>query len=68
MNVDGIRCNHCEGNIKLTLREIKGVKNIKIRKKKQVTIELSPNSKVPQHQLVAAIENAGYKVATSSKI
>lgn len=31
--VDGIRCTQCEATIKITLRKLPGVQNVKIRKK-----------------------------------
>jgi copper chaperone CopZ len=60
--VDGIHCNHCESNIKLALRKVPGVKQVKVRKRKQVVIELDIDHKTSRLDLSAAIENAGYRL------
>ena len=58
--VDGIRCNHCESSIKLALSKVPGVKRVKVRKRRQVVIELDIDHKTSRLDLEAAIENAGY--------
>jgi copper chaperone CopZ len=60
--VAGIRCNHCESSIKLALQKVPGVKRVKVRKRKQVVIELDKNHKTSNLDLVTAIENAGYRL------
>jgi copper chaperone CopZ len=60
--VDGIRCNHCESSIKLALHKVAGVKRVKIRKRKQVVIELDANHPPSILDLATAIENAGYRL------
>ena len=60
--VDGIRCNHCESSIKLALAKVPGVKRVKIRKRKQVLIELDAKHPPSNFDLAIAIENAGYRL------
>ena len=60
--VDGIRCNHCESNIKLALSKVPGVMRVKVLKRKQVVIELDVNLQTSHLDLAAAIENAGYRL------
>jgi copper chaperone CopZ len=60
--VDGIRCNHCESNIKLALSKVPGVKRVKVRKRKLVVIDLEVNHTISNLDLAAAIEDAGYQL------
>jgi copper chaperone CopZ len=39
--VDGVRCTQCEATIKIALRSLPVVQNVKIQKKKHVQIELA---------------------------
>ena len=60
--VDGIRCNHCESSVKLALAKVPGVKRVKVRKRKQVVIELDANHPPSNLDLATAIKNAGYRL------
>jgi copper chaperone CopZ len=64
--VKGIRCNHCESNIKLALSKISGVRRVKISKREQVMIEFDTDEMVSHHRLVSAIQNVGYQLKSIS--
>jgi copper chaperone CopZ len=59
--VGGIRCNHCESNIKLELGKISGVKRVKISKRRVVTIEFEGTT-YSDHEFETAIKSLGYKI------
>lgn len=62
IEVDGIRCPHCEASIKVTLYKIINVRRVMVRSKKFVWIYTSDKSQINSAELVKAIENIGYRV------
>ncbi|MFZ5910266.1 MAG: heavy-metal-associated domain-containing protein [Chloroflexota bacterium] len=66
LEVEGIRCSHCEATIKIAVRSLPGVRSVSIRRNKQVAVEIAPGQTVQRADLIAAIEKHGYKVLESS--
>jgi cation transport ATPase len=66
LEVEGMRCTQCEATIKIALHHIPGVQQVTIRQKRRVQVELAPQKHISRADLVTAIEQSGYKVATST--
>ena len=61
LNVEGMSCMHCVKKVENALKELKGVKSVKVSlddKKAEVTLKENIDDEV----LKKAIEDAGYEV------
>ncbi|NLB41238.1 MAG: heavy-metal-associated domain-containing protein [Clostridiales bacterium] len=61
--VEGMTCNNCVRHVEEALKELEGVKSVKVDlKAKKADIELS--AEVSDQQITEAIEDAGYDVSS----
>ena len=61
IKIEGIMCEHCEARIKAALESIDGVETAQVSHKTG-TAKIELSSDVDNTLLIAAVENAGYKV------
>ena len=65
INVEGMMCMHCVKHVEDALKEVTGVKKVKVELEKNTAqVEYVP-SKTNEAELVSAIEKAGYKAAVA---
>ena len=62
LNIEGMRCTHCESQVTIALYKVPGVKKVKIRKRKYVTIKYKSNNTNPLSIIIATIEHSGYSI------
>ena len=62
LNVDGIRCTHCESTIKVALYKHTDIKRVTIKQMKSVQIELKDDSQLEFSDIENIIESVGYRV------
>ena len=61
--VEGMTCSNCVRHVEEALKELEGVKSVKVDlKAKKADIELS--AEVSDQQITEAIEDAGYDVSS----
>lgn len=61
ISVEGMTCNHCAMRVEKALKEIPGVKAVKVDlQRKLVTVDLDDS--LNNDQLKASIEDVGYNV------
>lgn len=62
ISIEGMSCNHCVMHVEQALKEVTGVKSVKVDlSAKTATVELDAN--VEDEKLKAAVEDAGYEVS-----
>jgi P-type Cu+ transporter len=66
LNIEGIHCASCAGNIERSLKKIPGVKevNVSVIGKKAF---VEADEKVPKEELTKAVARAGYKTISIEK-
>ena len=62
--VNGMHCTGCENTIKGNIKELKGVKTVDASFKENKAIVSFDSTKTNEIAILAAIEDAGYKVDT----
>jgi len=62
LNVDGMSCKHCEKAIKTAVRDIEGVRNIKIDLNKKTVKVIFDNIKTDENTIKNTITETGYTV------
>lgn len=61
LRVDDMRCANCEVSVKLALRKVDGVRQVKVNRiQKRVIVRVDGKSGVTFEDLVSALEQVGY--------
>lgn len=63
-SVNGMHCTGCENTIKTNVKELKGVKTIDASFKENKAVVIFDSLQTNEIAIMAAIEDAGYKVDT----
>ncbi|RME01458.1 MAG: copper chaperone [Calditrichaeota bacterium] len=67
LDVSGMTCTGCEASVKMALRKIDGVKDVKASYKEgAATVTINPE-KVKEEQLIQALDNIGYPAKKKSE-
>ncbi len=61
LNVEGMSCMHCVKKVETALKEVKGVKSVKVDLENK-TAEITLKEDVDEEVLKKAVEDAGYEV------
>ena len=61
LNVEGMSCMHCVKKVETALKEVKGVKSVKVSLENK-TAEVTLKEDVDTEVLKKAVEDAGYEV------
>jgi copper chaperone len=65
LNVAGMTCGHCESAVTTELLKLEGVTNVVVDLAAQ-SVEIESESSLNAHEVAAAIDEAGYKLASIS--
>lgn len=60
--IAGIHCNGCLALIKMSIEELKGIKEIKVNKTKNKVIVSYNEKQTSVEEIIKKIEQSGYKV------
>ena len=61
--VTGMRCDGCAGSIEGEIRKVPGVADCKMDVKHKVAVVTLADRNMDRHELIAAVEQAGYEAA-----
>jgi copper chaperone CopZ len=66
LEVEGIRCAHCESTIKIAVSKILGVRSVSICRNRHVEIKTAPGQPVSRAEVVAVLEEQGYRLVETT--
>lgn len=61
LNVEGMSCMHCAKKVETALKEVKGVKSVKVSLENKI-VEVTLKEDIATEVLKRAVEDAGYEV------
>lgn len=61
VGIEGMTCDHCAKRVENALKELDGVKNVKVNLKKK-TADMELEADLSSDKIKAAVEDAGYEV------
>ena len=61
LNVEGMSCMHCAKKVETALKEVKGVKPVKVSLENKI-VEVTLKEDIATEVLKRAVEDAGYEV------
>ena len=64
LSIEGMTCAHCEMTVSKALKEISGVKSVKVSLDEKTAFIEYKSTKTSPKKLIEAVENAGYKAIT----
>jgi len=62
LDVNGMRCSHCETAVKKALLEITGVKEVEVSAKTKHVIVKFEEMKTQENQIIEVIKEEGYEI------
>ncbi|HBN82884.1 MAG TPA: heavy metal transport/detoxification protein [Clostridiales bacterium] len=65
VGIEGMTCDHCVKRVENALKELDGVKNVKVNLKKK-TADMELEVDLSSDKIKAAVEDAGYEVTDVS--
>lgn len=65
IGIEGMSCEHCAARVEKALKELEGVKKVKVNLKKK-NAELQSDTDLSSEKVKAAVEDAGYQVTDIS--
>ncbi len=62
IKVEGMHCNHCAGKVETAIKEIDGVKSVKVDLDTK-TVEITSSVELDRALLIGAVQKAGFTMA-----
>lgn len=62
IKVEGMHCNHCAGKVEAAIKEISGVKSVKVDLDAK-TVEVTSSAELDRALLSQAVQKAGFTMA-----